>query len=82
MLINSLACVGPDQAWILSECHVDGGRRSSTGEERKRKVVTLADLRREYADELDRIAAIENDQFGIMEVDNGGEDGDVMMDIS
>ncbi|KAI5865037.1 nucleoporin Nup120/160-domain-containing protein [Durotheca rogersii] len=30
----------------------------------KRKVVTLADIRKEYQDELDRIAAIHNNQFG------------------
>ncbi|GJC99735.1 DNA repair protein rad51 [Colletotrichum higginsianum] len=30
----------------------------------KRKVVTLPDLRKQYQDELDRIAAIQNNQFG------------------
>lgn len=32
--------------------------------EETRRVVTLADIRKEYQDELDRIAAIQNDQFG------------------
>ena len=31
---------------------------------RRRKVVTLADVRREYQAELDRVAAIQNNQFG------------------
>ncbi|KAH7031190.1 nucleoporin Nup120/160-domain-containing protein [Microdochium trichocladiopsis] len=30
----------------------------------QRRVVTLADIRKEYQDELDRIAAIQNNQFG------------------
>lgn len=76
MLINALSCVDPNQAWILSEGTLGGRRGSAAGRgEEKRKVLTLADLRGEYGGELDRIAAIENDQFGFVEVD---EDGDVM----
>lgn len=75
MLINALSCVDPKQAWITVEEvpppdteGVPGG-----GVDPKRKVVTLADLRRQYQAELDRIAAIQNNQFGFM-----GED-DVMV---
>ena len=39
----------------------------------RRRVLTLADVRREYQDELDRIAVIQNDQFGFgLEDDDNG----------
>ncbi|KAI1826487.1 nucleoporin Nup120/160-domain-containing protein [Xylaria intraflava] len=64
MLINVLSCVEPKQAWITTE----EVSRLPTGKgplvRGKRKVVTLADIRKEYQDELDRIAAIQNNQFG------------------
>lgn len=62
-LINALSCVEPKQAWILVE---ELPRKQSTGMkavQHKRKVVTLQDVRKEYQEELDRIAAIENNQF-------------------
>ncbi|KAI0379748.1 nucleoporin Nup120/160-domain-containing protein [Hypomontagnella monticulosa] len=65
MLINVLSCVDPKQAWITIKGPA-GPVRPGTGNPdiAKRKVVTLADIRKEYQDELDRIAAIHNDQFG------------------
>lgn len=64
MLINTLSCVTPSQAWILSNPLPGkssvGGFGSTKG---KRKIVTLEDTRKAYQEELDRIAAIENDQF-------------------
>lgn len=75
-LINALSCVDPQQAWILSK---ELPRKSSTpvvnGKKSppKRHVVTLVDLRRAYQAELDRIAAIHNDQFAF-----GGGEGDEM----
>jgi nuclear pore complex protein Nup160 len=65
MLINVLSCVEQKQAWITAE----EAPRPATGKgapiSGKRKVITLADIRKEYQDELDRIAAIQNNQFGI-----------------
>ncbi|KAM4059571.1 nucleoporin domain-containing protein [Hirsutella rhossiliensis] len=62
MLINALSCVDPKQAWVFDEgipgVHDKGNEAS------KRKVVSLADVRKQYQDELDRIAAIQNNQFG------------------
>ncbi|OAA56593.1 Nucleoporin Nup120/160 [Niveomyces insectorum RCEF 264] len=43
-----------------------------------RKVITLADLRKQYQDELDRIAAIQNNQFAF----GDAEDEDIIMDDS
>ncbi|PKS11826.1 hypothetical protein jhhlp_001120 [Lomentospora prolificans] len=63
LLINALSCVDPKQAWIFSE-ESNGTEGLNGGIEGKRKVVTLADVRKQYQDELDRIAAIQNDQFG------------------
>jgi nuclear pore complex protein Nup160 len=78
-LINALSCVDPKQAWILSEepptknsakgVGVSGGGKN----EPVRKVVTLDDVRRGYQAELDRIAAIQNNQFEFV--------GDDEMDI-
>ncbi|KAF4971064.1 hypothetical protein FSARC_2012 [Fusarium sarcochroum] len=62
LLINALSCVESKQAWIYDEQPSTGFGRNSDGG--KRKVVSLADIRRQYQDELDRIAAIHNNQFG------------------
>ncbi|RYP26887.1 hypothetical protein DL768_011503 [Monosporascus sp. mg162] len=59
MLINALSCVDPKQAWVATEAPA-----AAPGGVSKRRVVTLADVRKEYQDELDRIAAIQNNQFG------------------
>ncbi|KXH31410.1 hypothetical protein CSIM01_04029 [Colletotrichum simmondsii] len=65
LLINALSCVDPKQAWIFSEeLPPPNASRESTTFQGKRKVVTLPDLRKQYQDELDRIAAIQNNQFG------------------
>lgn len=65
LLINALSCVDPKQAWIFDEGVSEGEKGA------KRKVVSLADIRKQYQDELDRIAAIQNNQFGF-------EAGDIM----
>lgn len=65
LLINALSCVESRQAWVFDE------GIEQNGEPPRRKVVSLADIRRQYQDELDRIAAIQNNQFGF-------EAGDVM----
>ena len=100
MLIDTLSCVEPKQAWICTEdasregtreLNVDqlslGARpgqsagaegdqdplgamfKAAVEEEPWRKVVTLADLRKQYQDELDRITAIQNNQFGFADED-------------
>jgi len=69
-VINALSCVDPKHAWILSE---DLPNKKHGEVKGKRKVVTLMDVRREYQEELDRIAAIENNQFSF-----AGEDMDVL----
>ncbi|KAF9870005.1 DNA repair protein rad51 [Colletotrichum karsti] len=63
LLINALSCVDPKQAWIFSE-ELPPPNSRETSFHGKRKVVTLPDLRKQYQDELDRIAAIQNNQFG------------------
>lgn len=73
-LINALCCVDPKQAWILAE---EPQRKQTQGvkiAQKKRKVVTLDDIRKAYQDELDRIAAIQNDQFAFA----GGDEMDVL----
>ncbi|KAI8251732.1 Nucleoporin NUP120 [Colletotrichum sp. SAR 10_98] len=63
LLINALSCVDPKQAWIFSEELPPPNSRDGNFQG-KRKVITLPDLRKQYQDELDRIAAIQNNQFG------------------
>lgn len=70
LLINALSCVDKKQAWIYDEGLPD----HHGGAPIKRKVVSLADIRKQYQDELDRIAAIQNNQFGF--------EADDVMDIS
>jgi nuclear pore complex protein Nup160 len=72
-LINALSCVDPKQAWILSEELPKKGPPGVKVVPPKRKVVTLEEVRRLYQEELDRIAAIENNQFPF----DGGEDMEV-----
>lgn len=61
LLINALSCVEPKQAWIYDEGTPVNDHDDAPA---KRKVVSLADIRKQYQDELDRIAAIQNNQFG------------------
>ncbi len=71
MLINVLSCVDQKQAWIATETTSPASANAGANAPApapvpgpKRRVVTLADIRKEYQDELDRIAAIQNNQFG------------------
>jgi nuclear pore complex protein Nup160 len=72
-LINALSCVDPKQAWIFQE---EPSTKSSAAVKNgpKRKVVTLDNIRRSYQEELDRIAAIENNQFAF----GGADEMDVL----
>ncbi|KAH8808363.1 nucleoporin Nup120/160-domain-containing protein [Xylogone sp. PMI_703] len=72
-LINALSCVDPKQAWIVYESLPS---KSSTGQKApgKRSLITLEDIRKGYQEELDRIAAIENNQFTLV----GGDEMDIL----
>ncbi len=76
-LINALSCVDSKQAWILSEeLPPRGSHGASMGKnpaQPKRKLVTLDDVRRGYQEELDRVAAIQNNQFAF-----AGDEMDVL----
>jgi len=91
-VINALSCVDPKHAWILCEGGKgkeggNGGRGAGRGLLKgakedanggvKRRVVTLADVRRGYQEELDRVAAIENGRFSL----GGGGGGEDMMEM-
>ncbi len=88
-LANMLACVEGDQAWILAEqtegereWRAEEGRKRAKKEKGKekvdtgprRKVVGLEDVRREYQQELDRVAMIGAGRFAF----GGGEEMDVL----
>lgn len=75
-LINAMTCVEPDEAYILTdadekmedrangttngEMDIDGGNGVK---KRRRIILTLEDLRREYAEVLDRCCRIERGDF-------------------
>ena len=57
LLINTLACCGAEEGWIV----VDG-----TAANAKRRIVTLEDVRREYAAELDRRSEMLQGRFALV----------------
>lgn len=67
-VINLLACI-PGDGWVLS-----GGDDADGIGGRKRKLVTIKDVRKEYQDELDRRSMIENGRFGFGYAESGGGD--------
>lgn len=73
-LINALSCVDSKQAWILSEPLPQKSTAKNSTVPAKRKVITLDDIKKKYQEELDRLAAIENDQFTF----TGGDAMDVL----
>ena len=73
-LINALSCVDPNQAWIFSEEPPSKSSKPGPKAIPKRKVITLEDIKKSYQEELDRIAAIENNQFAFA----GGDEMDVL----
>lgn len=68
MVINLLACAGDD--WVLSSGDDGVGKM---GKAEKRKVVTVADVRKRYQDELDRRSVIEGERFEFGYGDGGDE---------
>ncbi|RDA88031.1 hypothetical protein CP532_5258 [Ophiocordyceps camponoti-leonardi (nom. inval.)] len=70
LLINALSCLDPKQAWVFDEGEA-GRPEEARG---KRSVVSLADIKKQYRNELDRIAAIQNNEFGF--------EADDVMDIT
>jgi hypothetical protein len=77
LVINALRCCGVDEAWVLDDPAVAAGMSSSgvkfaarlsgaaSGENKvkKRRVVFLADIRKEYQALLDRISDLEGGRF-------------------
>ncbi|KIX95127.1 uncharacterized protein Z520_09043 [Fonsecaea multimorphosa CBS 102226] len=89
-LINLMACMAPDEAYILVETEDSKAARNLThGEDnnvqdegfmmkmskRRRVIITLEDLRKEYQAILDRCSRIERGDFGF-EIDGDEESED------
>ena len=70
LLINTLACCGEADAWLLEDPIEELGGR-------KRRLVTLADVRKEYAAELDRRSDALFGRFPLVG-GGGGEGMDVL----
>ena len=83
LVINALRCCGPDEEWVLDDPLVTSGstiggvkfvtRLSGSEKEKavikKRKVVFLADVRREYQELLDRVSDLEGGRFAFVRED-------------
>ncbi|KIV88460.1 hypothetical protein PV10_08143 [Exophiala mesophila] len=87
-LINAMACVDPEEAYVLADVeektssggpHQKGGTiqsmESTAGRKRRRVIVTLEDLRKEYQQVLDKCSRIERGDFDF-DVDGEGDDED------
>ncbi|KIW99708.1 uncharacterized protein Z518_11121 [Rhinocladiella mackenziei CBS 650.93] len=84
-LINVMACVGPEEAYLLAEVD-DKARLSQENEEnapvnvenvkrRRRIIITLEDLRKEYQEILDKCSRIERGDFDF-EIDGETDEED------
>jgi hypothetical protein len=84
LVINALRCCGPDEQWVLDDpaaLGASGGvkfvsRLSGTTappEERKRRVVFLGEIRKEYQSLLDRISDLEGGRFAFAPIEVEGE---------
>ncbi|KAI8941400.1 hypothetical protein NX059_002623 [Plenodomus lindquistii] len=72
MIINTLASVNKEDAYILADQKIDGIAPPQWGIGQgkrllKRQVITLDSLRKEYQAEMDRVAAIESGQFAFVD---------------
>ena len=68
LLINTLACCGQQDAWLLAD-PIEG-----VSEGKKRRLVTIDEVRREYGAELDRRSDVLQGRFPLI---GGGEEMDV-----
>ncbi|KAG9745590.1 hypothetical protein KCU72_g14762, partial [Aureobasidium melanogenum] len=68
VLINTLACCGKDEGWILAERveeEYQRGKSVSASHGKKRRIVTLEDVRKEYQAELDRRSEMQQGRFAL-----------------
>jgi nuclear pore complex protein Nup160 len=85
-LINALSCIAPDEAYLLTDVEEppkmngvmvksfgDGKAHKGSSTQRKRIIITLDDLRREYQQLLDKCSRIERGDFDF-EMDEQGSD--------
>jgi len=89
-IINLLACAGEGEAeaWVLSDAweEVGGGKKAGgketegkgvrKGEKKKRKLVTIKDVRAGYQRELDRRSVLESGRWGFGLDGVGDEEGE------
>ncbi|KAF2120450.1 nucleoporin Nup120/160-domain-containing protein [Lophiotrema nucula] len=80
MIINTLSSVSQEEAYILAESRIEDNPNQNWiighGKKmRKRQVITLDTLRKEYQAELDRVAAIESGQYPFVD---GGDEMDIL----
>ncbi len=84
-LINAMSCVSPDEAYLLTDLErpieVNGntaGKSSGSLQQkeskRRRVIVTLDDLRREYQQLLDKCSRIERGDFDFQMDEHGSDD--------
>ncbi|EXJ77339.1 hypothetical protein A1O3_09565 [Capronia epimyces CBS 606.96] len=78
-LINVMACVPPEEAYVLADADDKNGSNqvgqngTDTSGKRRRIIITLEDLRKEYQQTLDKCSRIERGDFDF-EVDGESDD--------
>jgi hypothetical protein len=89
VLINALSCVAPDEAYLLTEENESpktngvmdrnfrGAADPNGGSKRRRIIITLNDLRREYQQLLDKCSRIERGDFDFEMDEHGSDDEEV-----
>lgn len=85
-LINMMACVAPEEAYILADVEEKAGLTQGGGDDaqpngvgtkkRRRIIITLEDLRREYQEVLDKCSRIERGDFDFEIDEESGDDDD------
>lgn len=73
VLINTLACLGKEDGWILAEAGAvaaangaRGGGGAGNAGRKKRRIVTLEEIRKEYQGELDRRSDMLHGRFPLL----------------
>lgn len=73
-LINAMTCVPPEEAYILAESEAQQDTGNVRPNKRRRMIITLADLRKEYQRVLDRCARVERGDFDFGDAEDSDED--------
>lgn len=82
-VINLLACAGEkeaDDAWVLTDAFEASPGKKGAPAKKKRKLVTVKDVRAAYQKELDRRSVLESGRWGFG-LDGAGDEDEFMEEV-